>query len=345
MNLLDEDSLWRRVKKRLKCMPLVAIPLMFCRILRGYGAYRHILRTCPPEEGWRIYFMDYDGSGDTYLTCSYLQAKNQLDANAAFAAAGGLSLKIAELFPFGRYTSDAPKAAMAARMMERFLGQRLRVQPVLYESVYLEYSGILRRMTGCRGLDFMSMLKIGLEINCNIPYEEGPWEQPEFPYASAEVDEILHTYDLIPGKTILLAPYAGKNKMWGISVTFYEELVQRLHGKGFMVCTNSSDTKREPPIPGTMPLRIPHRLMRPFCEQAGYFIGLRSGLCDIISSAKACKKIVLYASDMNSCFYGICTHQQFFSLKNMKLCEEAVEIEVDMESFERIIERIIKQFL
>lgn len=39
---------------------------------------------------------------------------------------------------------------------------------LLYESDYLEYSGIFRRMVGCRGLDFMSMLKIGLEANCDV---------------------------------------------------------------------------------------------------------------------------------------------------------------------------------
>lgn len=342
MNSVSEDSLMRRVKKWLKSKPMAAIPIMFYRVLRGYRAYRHILRDCPPEEGWRIYFMDYDGSGDTYLTCGYLQAKKQIDSKAAFAASGNLSLKIAKLFPFGRYTSVAPKSALTVRMMERFLGQKLRLSPLLYESEFLEYSGILRRMHGYRGLDFMLMLKTGLEISCKIPYDETPWEQPKFPYDQTELDEIFEKYDLIPGKTVVLAPYAGKHNMWGIPMGFYEELAERLKKDGYVVCTNSGDVKKEPIVPGTIPLFVSHRLMRFFCEQAGCFIGLRSGLCDIISAAEGCKKVILYAPDIP--IAGVCSYQEFFSIRNMKLCIDAIEWEIGQNCTEKILSHILNIF-
>lgn len=342
MNSIGKDGLIRRVKKWIKNRPMVAIPIMFCRVLRGFSAYRRILEACPPEEGWRVYFMDYDGSGDTYLTCGYLQAKGRLGSNTAFAASGNLSLKIAKLFPFGRYTSVAPKAALTVRMMERFLRQRLKLLPLLYESDYLEYSGLFRRMAGFRGLDFMSMLKIGLEVNCGLSYDEMPWEQPRFPYEQVELDKVFEKYNLVPSKTVVLAPYAGKHDMWGIPMAFYAMLAERLRAAGNTVCTNSGNVKKEPPVPGTVPLLVPHRLMRPFCELAGGFIGFRSGLCDMIS-ATHCKKAVLYSPRIQ--IGGIVSHYEFFSLKNMELCEDAVEMEVDMESSERIIDRIVKQFL
>lgn len=325
-------------------MPILAIPvLFFCRVLLGLHTYRRILKACPLEEGWQIYFMDYDGSGDTYLACSYLQSRGQIGQGSAFIASGALSLKIAQLFEFERFLQIRPKAALTVRMMERFYGQRLRIRPLLYESDFLEYSGIFRFMAGHRGLNFMSMLKIGFEFNCGLSYEEVPWKQPEFPYDSAELDTIFSAHHLTPGKTILLAPYAGKHDLWGIPMAFYAELAQKLQIKGFTLCTNSGDPEKEPPVPGTVPLFVSHRLVRPFCERAGYFVGLRSGLCDIISSAKGCKKIIL--SGKMTTPSVVSSHQNFFSLNNMGLCEDAVELEYIETNYELLQRKIIFHLL
>jgi len=55
-------------------------------------------------------------------------------------------------------------------------------------------------------------------------------------------------------------------------------------------------------------------------EAAGIFIGLRSGLCDVISSAKA-EKIIIYPDRV----YQGGKYIDFYSLKNMGLSEEAEE--------------------
>ena len=326
----DDGSL-KRLKRWIKNFPPIAIlGLFFMRILSGWRAYRKMLTECPPEEGWRIWFMDYDGSGDTYLTCGYLQSKGFIGKHDAFAASGGLSKKVAELFPFGRFTSVKPKVALNVRLMERFLGQRLKLMPLLYESDYLEHSGLMRRVAGIRGIDFMTMLKIGLEANCGVPFDDGLWHQPEFPYDPAEVEAIFRENGLKPGRTALIAPYAGKSEMWGVPMSFYEEITRRLQEKGYTVCTNSGNAKREPPISGTCPLLVPHRLLKPFCQRAGIFIALRSGLCDMVSDAEGCKKIILY-TDMP--IHSVCTsHMEFFSLRNMGLCEDTVEVELFQNS-------------
>lgn len=318
----------RTLKRAVKHMPLLAIPgVFFGRVLPGLRAYRSILRQCPPEQGWRVYFMDYAGSGDTYLSCAYLRHRGRIGARDAFAAAGGLSLKIARLFGFGRYMEIRPRSALTVRMMERFYGRRLELLPLLYESDFLEYSGVFRYMGGHRGLDFMSLLKIGLEANCGLSYEEGPWEQPQFPCDGTELDELFRRHALIPGRTVLLAPYAGKHSLWGISMDFYQQLARQLQAEGLTVCTNTCSSSLEPPVPGTVPILVPHRLARRFCEQAGCFIGLRSGLCDIVSAAQGCKKVVL-SGDMT--IPALCaSHQAFFSLENMGLCRDALELGYD----------------
>ena len=44
----------------------------------------------------------------------------------------------------------------------------------------------------------MSMLKIGMDINCGLDYEEGTWTQPEFPWTPEEVEEIFQVHGLRP---------------------------------------------------------------------------------------------------------------------------------------------------
>ena len=338
-SMRDFEAWLKAVKQWLKRLPLIVISGVFLvRILRGWRAYRGILRACPPEDGWRVWFMDYDGSGDTYLTCGYLQSRGLLGPKDAFAGSEGPSMKVARLLGFDRYVAVKQKAVLDMRLMERFYGRRLKLLPLLYESDYLEHSGVVRHMAGVHDIDFMTMLRIGLEANCGVPYEEGPWAQPVFTYDEEEIDAIFEEYELVPGKTVLLAPYAGKSDMWDIPMAFYTKLADKLHAAGFSVSTNASGAK-ELAVPGTKPLLVPYRLARPFCERAGTFIGLRSGLCDIISGAR-CRKVILYSNKFKT--GGPCTWQEFFSLRNMGLCGDVVESYVDGQNSSRAVLEIIQ---
>ena len=331
----DEEGLLKNLKKKVKELvpPIAILGVFIKRVLSGWSAYQKMMKECPLEEGWRIWFMDYNGSGDTYLTCGYLQSKGIIGEHDAFVSAQGTVSRIAKLFHFGRYVELQSNTVLNVRAMERFLGHKLKFLPLLYESDLLTYSGIMRKAAGIRDIDFMTMLKIGLESNCSIPYEEGPWKQPEFSYESIDVQEIFEKNGLVPGKTVLFSPYAGKNSMWDIPISIYEKLAQMFIEEGYKVCTNSGDTYKEPAVPGTVLVQIPYRIVREFCECAGYFIGLRSGLCDIISDAR-CIKIILYDTKMKT--DGICSFYKFFSLKNMGLCDDAIEIELKNENLNEL---------
>ncbi len=329
-----------KIKEAVKRIPLLAIlGVFFLRVMRGFRSYSRILRECPAEKTRNVYFMDYDGSGDTYLTCAYLDWRGMIGQSDAFIASGGLSLKIAKLFGFGHFVELEPKAALTVRVMERFYGQKLKLSSLLYESEYLEYSGVLRRMEGHRELNFMRLLRVGFEANFGLPYDELPWKQPEFPYDPNEVEQYFQKYGLVGGRTVLISPYAGKGEQGGIPMSFYASIAQELKRSGFTVCTNSGNPQKEPVVPGTIPILIPHRLMRPFCEKAGCFIGLRSGLCDILSGAKHCKKIILYwVMPIPS---TVSSHQDFFSLNAMELCEDAVELAFKSDGQDELAAQII----
>ena len=67
--------------------------------------------------------------------------------------------------------------------------------------------------------------------------------------------------------------------------------------RGYQIFTNVAG--EETPLEGTAPISPQICEMRSVVEQAGTFIGIRSGICDVIRTAD-CRKIALYP-DYNYC--------------------------------------------
>lgn len=96
-------------------------------------------------------------------------------------------------------------------------------------------------------------------------------------------------------KTVIFSPYAKSvisidSKVWSQAVTYYS-------GAGYKCYTNVIDD--EQPLEGTEAISPSLLELRSVVERAGIFVGIRSGLCDILREAKA-KKIALYP-DYNYC--------------------------------------------
>ena len=119
------------------------------------------------------------------------------------------------------------------------------------------------------------------------------------------------------GKTAILIPYA--NTLSEVPVGIWEKITAKLVGLGYTVCTNC-DGKEQPPIKGTKALFFDLRYGLETLEAAGLLIGLRCGLCDVLSTA-VCKKIILYPDRI----YGPDTFMKFFSIKGMQLAEDVEE--------------------
>ena len=112
-----------------------------------------------------------------------------------------------------------------------------------------------------------------------------------------------------------------------------------LINKGYKVATNSGG-KTEPAIKGTTGVFFPLDIAPQIIEEAGTFIGVRSGFCDVISGTKA-KKIILY--DKRNRFY-MGSAFEYFSLKAMELCDDAIEIEYEHSCIENITRQITEAF-
>ncbi|MGO9496667.1 MAG: hypothetical protein ACLQA5_08170 [Solirubrobacteraceae bacterium] len=87
------------------------------------------------------------------------------------------------------------------------------------------------------------------------------------------------------GRGVLVAPYA--KSVVPVPWSFWEHTAQRHLSHGDVVATLVHGD--EGPVPGTLALEIPIPELLDAVEHAGTFIGLRSGLCDVVHTARARK--------------------------------------------------------
>ncbi len=136
--------------------------------------------------------------------------------------------------------------------------------------------------------------KIPLEqIYCCGVYGLSVGTRPAKPSANMHIYKNIST---IPeGESVVFSPYAKSvtsidPKVWNDAVAYY-------NGAGYKCYTNV--TGDESPLDGTEAISPSLLEIRSVVERAGIFIGIRSGLCDILREANA-KKIALYP-DYNYC--------------------------------------------
>ena len=102
-------------------------------------------------------------------------------------------------------------------------------------------------------------------------------------------------WQLIEGKSVIIAPYA--KSVVQPSYEFWTGIVNNYHQQGYKIFTNVFGT--EEPLAHTQPITLPLNQLIQAAEFAGHFIGLRSGLCDVVRTAN-CRKTVI----MPDCIYS-----------------------------------------
>lgn len=102
--------------------------------------------------------------------------------------------------------------------------------------------------------------------------------------------------DLIPkGKAVILSPYA--KSVTSLPDIIWKQIIRYYRDRGYCCFTNVIGD--EIPLEGTEGICPDITEIRSLVEYAGTFIGIRSGLCDILRTAQA-KRIALYP-DYNYC--------------------------------------------
>lgn len=101
--------------------------------------------------------------------------------------------------------------------------------------------------------------------------------------------------DIVKGTSVILAPYA--KSVAGIGAAVWQRIISACQVKGYQLYTNVADG--ETALPGTSPLQADLAELASVVEWAGTFIGIRSGLCDVIRNV-SCRKIALFPD----CYYS-----------------------------------------
>ena len=115
------------------------------------------------------------------------------------------------------------------------------------------------------------------------------------PYAPASFSVYRRLEEIPAGKAVILSPYA--KSVVDLPSDFWNSVIRYCSGKGYQIYTNVVGEEKE--LPRTFRLEVRLSELQSVVERAGIFIGLRSGLCDVLRWAD-CRKIALYPD----CFYS-----------------------------------------
>ncbi len=109
------------------------------------------------------------------------------------------------------------------------------------------------------------------------------------PYQPVRLREYTEIEQIEPERSVILSPYAKSVTALGQDI--WEQIVKYYIQKGYSCYTNV--VGGEAPLPKTRPISPSIAEVRSAAERAGTFIGIRSGLCDVLKEA-SCRKIALY---------------------------------------------------
>lgn len=293
------------------------------RILEGKRVYEEI-RAGYPEE--TIFVRPWQGTGDIYLLGAYMDEmleNNQADKYVLTVTTMSIK-KTIELFGVNTIIcgqEDAFKMLQFGRLM----GFEELGMVSLNDN--LDQRDLVK-IRGYKGLDSHTLFQ-KLVFRCRE-------RVTNFHFYQESSDEIFDRYRLPKGRTVLLSPYALT--IDEIPMERWERMTEKLMQKGMTVCTNVGSDK-EAPIKGTQGVFIPYKQIVDFAEKAGGFIGLRNGLCDIISSSHV-RLVAIYPKHkpQKDSFYYRC-----YSLKKLGLrYENLLELEYDEELTDAQIDEIVE---
>lgn len=278
-----------------------------------------------------LFLCPLNAIGDLYLISSYLktylQKKNIREYRMIVIGEG--CRKVADLFSIQNVITVTQYEMDLLILLSRFLGDESNMK--IMQPFWLYYN-ILTNLDGYKNISFNDYIKYCI---FDLP-ENTEHEVPKSCTDNKELLSFFQEHKLKLGKTVILSPYA--NSLPALPMEFWIELAEKLRALGYDVCTNSSGPA-EKVIPNTQRVCFPFESLIQGVEMAGYIIALRSGFCDVISSAK-CKKIIIYPD--KAC--GFVKAIDFYGLKYMELAEDAIEMEYNCDDnmyVDKIIQSII----
>lgn len=284
-------------------------------VKQGEICYNKILNSYPDIE--KIFACPLTILGDTYVSvaCIHDYVKKENINDYLILVVSKPCYKVVSLFGFENIMQITPSEMGALVQFSIFADKANKEIINLHHRV--PYTCGIGNIGNYRDVSFMDHFRYSM---FGLPEGTLP-EKPKGFRGTKESEEYVKALfkdnDLRYGKTAILIPYA--NTLSQVPVGIWEKITEKLLDLGYTVCTNC-DGDSQPPIKGTKALFFDLRYGLETLEAAGLLIGLRCGLCDVLSTAD-CRKIILYPDRI----YGPDTFMKFFSIKGMQLAEDVEE--------------------
>lgn len=278
----------------------------------------------------KIFIMPLTGTGDMYLAGTYLKEyiqKNNIK-NYVVTVIKDSCKNLCEWFNIDKVEKLEVGESDDLVKLSIFLGKNNINNSILHYQYFKIYTGILNNCERnlYNKVNFLDMFKY---CTFNRNYDQCI---PRGKIDNFYVKKLFEDEKLKKGKTVILSPYAQTffrlpNEFWG-------KLAKKLIENGYIVCTNSAG-KSEPIIEGTKSIFFPLKEAYNVIEYAGYFVGLRSGFCDIVSETKS-QKVILYQESLifPNAF-------EFFSFKDISNDKKITEIKYTYNDDDKIINQVL----
>lgn len=326
------------MKERLKqiaksCGP-VSIIILFIRILCGFRFYSKLKQQY--GEDVQLLICPHKGTGDIYMIGIYLieYLTRKKIANSLFLFRGKSEQKIGELFHINNSIIISERETIYLMRFLAFIGFYSDIHH-LHHIPFTPQTEITGLLEGYNSINFDDMFRYYTFELDDTPIEK---VKPYFSASKEFIERFFTENRLLKNKTIIISPYASS--MPPLPEQIWDRLVERLHRSGFIVATNCIGGK-EPPLINTIPISPPFSAIGPILEEAGYFIGWRSGLCDLVSGCK-CLKIILYPYEVPGAMWIDWPGKTYayFGLAKYESRDDLIEIEFDEINIGKVTETI-----
>ncbi len=262
-----------------------------------------------------IYIFPFKSIGDIYILGLYRQsAAEKFNKDFTLVVVGEVCKKVALIMGFKKVISIDQNSMYILCKLKSLFNKEVSNMEVLHYDYY--HTSIIFNVLEYNKINFSKCYS-------NVVFQEKLNTNFVLSFKNDNnIDQYCVDNKIIKGKTVILAPYA--KSILDISIVFWENLALDLIDKGFIVFTNCGNDL-ELPITGTEKICFPLETAHSVVEYAGYFIGLRSGLCDFISNTK-CLKVIIYPKWKGMNYKLI----DFYSFNDMPYANNIVEYECDL---------------
>lgn len=195
---------------------------------------------------------------------------------------------------------------------------------------------LTEKLQGYKNINMKDLYLWKMRLPIDTQYVAPPTDREKY---ADKINSIFKEHSLIKGKTVMIAPYS--TCLGSLPDEFWSPITDELKSRGYTLCCNCAENQTE--LSGTVKMLLPFDMMIPFLEEAGAFIGFRSGLCDVISSAR-CKMIVVHSSQSDK--WGDGTSLAYVGIKNMQLSDTVNEFVLygDLSNSREIQKNILGAF-